>query len=141
MLRPSVILNRIWKFLPGKLKTCLCIWFLPSKSRSGHLIESNWADCWNLDIWYDGFKSRTAVSEDTDSAYTSQYRTQLLLRKIRPACWTCWAQAQANELACVLWWNRHAVRAMPGSLGALELPGCTRIGKEGMDYKGFNCRT
>jgi hypothetical protein len=96
-----------------------------------------------FDIWYDGFKSRTAVSEDALTALTrSKYPNAAAFEKDMPRMLDVlgFSKAQANELA-----SHIVVESARGSGHAWGASGRweparlrTRIGKEGMDYKGFN---
>ena len=96
-----------------------------------------------FDIWYDGFKSRTAVSEDALTALTRRkYPNAAAFEKDMPRMLDVlgFSKAQANELA-----SRIVVESARGSGHAWGASGRweparlrTRIGKEGMDYKGFN---
>jgi hypothetical protein len=95
------------------------------------------------DIWYDGFKSRSTISEDLLTAKTSAlypdpaaFRTDMpnMLRKLG------WSPERARYLADKIVvdparGSGHAWGAgMKGSVSHLR----TRIGEKGMDYKGYN---
>ncbi|NLA15345.1 MAG: hypothetical protein GX877_02260 [Bacteroidales bacterium] len=96
-----------------------------------------------FDIWYDGFKSRTAISEDQLTSLTrKKYPNATAFQKDMPRMLGVlgFSKEKANELA-----SRIVVEPARGSGHAWGASGRweparlrTRIGPEGMDYKGYN---
>ncbi len=96
-----------------------------------------------FDIWYDGFKSRTAVTEDELTALTrKKYPHAEAFRQDMPRMLQTigFTKEQAAELA-----QRIVVEPARGSGHAWGATGRweparlrTRIGSGGMDYKGYN---
>ena len=95
------------------------------------------------DIWYDGFKSRSTLSEDKLTAQTqSRYPTALAFEKdmLRMLMDLGFDKDKANEIA-----SHIVVEAARGSGHARPCVGRnqparlrTRISDQGMDYKGYN---
>jgi hypothetical protein len=95
------------------------------------------------DIWYDGFKSRSSVSEDLLTSQTqSRYPTAKAFEKDMPRMLTDlgFSQDKAQEIAAHI-----VVEAARGSGHARPCVGRnqparlrTRISDKGMDYKGYN---
>ena len=95
------------------------------------------------DIWYDGFKSRSTISEDQLTALTrSKYPTPEAFEADMPRMLVAFGftPAEANYLA-----DKITVQGARGSGHAWGAVGRwensllrTRIGSEGMDYKGYN---
>ena len=95
------------------------------------------------DIWYDGFKSRSSVSEDLLTSQTqSHYPTAKAFEKDMPRMLTDlgFSQDKAQEIAAHI-----VVEAARGSGHARPCVGRnqparlrTRINDKGMDYKGYN---
>ena len=95
------------------------------------------------DIWYDGFKSRSSVSEDLLTSQTqSRYPTAKAFEKDMPRMLTDlgFSQDKAQEIAAHI-----VVEAARGSGHARPCVGRnqparlrTRINDKGMDYKGYN---
>ncbi len=95
------------------------------------------------DIWYDGFKSRSAISEDKLTALTrSKYPTPEAFEADMPRMLVAFGftPEEANYLA-----DKITVQGARGSGHAWGAVGRwensllrTRIGSEGMDYKGYN---
>ena len=95
------------------------------------------------DIWYDGFKSRSSVSEDLLTSQTqSRYPTAKAFEKDMPRMLTDlgFSQNKAQEIAAHI-----VVEAARGSGHARPCVGRnqparlrTRINDKGMDYKGYN---
>lgn len=95
------------------------------------------------DIWYDGFKSRSAISEDELTALTrSKYPTPEAFEKDMPRMLGVlgFESADADFIA-----SKIKVEGARGSGHAWGAAGRweksllrTRIGAEGMDYKGYN---
>ena len=95
------------------------------------------------DIWYDGFKSRSTLSEDKLTAQTqSRYPTALAFEKDMPRMLMDlgFDKDKANEIA-----SHIVVEAARGSGHARPCVGRnqparlrTRISDKGMDYKGYN---
>ncbi len=96
-----------------------------------------------FDIWYDGFKSRTALPEDELTALTrNKYPNPGAFRSDMPRMLTQlgFPSSEANEIA-----DRIVVEGARGSGHAWGASGRweparlrTRIGDKGMDYKGYN---
>ncbi len=95
------------------------------------------------DIWYDGFKSRSTLSEDKLTAQTqSRYPNALAFEKDMPRMLMDlgFEKDKANEIA-----SHIVVEAARGSGHARPCVGRnqparlrTRISDKGMDYKGYN---
>lgn len=95
------------------------------------------------DIWYDGFKSRSHISEDQLTAKTQKcYPTPLAFEKdmARMLTQMGFENAKATDIA-----SHIVVEAARGSGHARPCVGReqparlrTRIGSQGMDYKGYN---
>ena len=95
------------------------------------------------DIWYDGFKSRSTLSEDKLTTQTqSRYPTALAFEKDMPRMLMDlgFDKDKANEIA-----SHIVVEAARGSGHARPCVGRnqparlrTRISDKGMDYKGYN---
>ena len=95
------------------------------------------------DIWYDGFKSRSTLSEDKLTSQTqSRYPTALAFEKDMPRMLMDlgFDKDKANEIA-----SHIVVEAARGSGHARPCVGRnqparlrTRISDQGMDYKGYN---
>ena len=95
------------------------------------------------DIWYDGFKSRSTLSEDKLTAQTqSRYPTALAFEKDMPRMLMDlgFGKEQAHNIA-----SHIVVEAARGSGHARPCVGRnqparlrTRISDKGMDYKGYN---
>lgn len=95
------------------------------------------------DIWYDGFKSRSSISEDVLTAETQKrYPTAKAFEKDMPRMLMDlgFASNKAKEIA-----SHIVVEAARGSGHARPCVGReqparlrTRVGDKGMDYKGYN---
>ena len=95
------------------------------------------------DIWYDGFKSRSSISEDVLTAETQKrYPTAKAFEKDMPRMLMDlgFASDKAKEIA-----SHIVVEAARGSGHARPCVGReqparlrTRVGDKGMDYKGYN---
>ena len=95
------------------------------------------------DIWYDGFKSRSSISEDVLTAQTQQrYPNAKAFEKDMPRMLMDlgFASDKANAIA-----SHIVVEAARGSGHARPCVGReqparlrTRVGNKGMDYKGYN---
>ena len=95
------------------------------------------------DIWYDGFKSRSSISEDVLTAETQKrYPTAKAFEKDMPRMLMDlgFASDRAKEIA-----SHIVVEAARGSGHARPCVGReqparlrTRVGDKGMDYKGYN---
>lgn len=95
------------------------------------------------DIWYDGFKSRSSISEDVLTAETQKrYPTAKVFEKDMPRMLMDlgFASDKAKEIA-----SHIVVEAARGSGHARPCVGReqparlrTRVGDKGMDYKGYN---
>jgi hypothetical protein len=96
-----------------------------------------------FDIWYDGFKSRSSISAEVlDNAVGKRFSSAEAYQKEIPNILTSlgWSKEKANFFATKI--------SVEGSRGAGHAWGAamrndiallrTRIGKKGMDYKGFN---
>jgi hypothetical protein len=96
-----------------------------------------------FDIWYDGFKSRSTISEtELTDVVKTKYPTKdkfqqdlpLILQKLQ------FTPEKANEISSKI--NVDASRGAGHAWGS-EMRGDnahlrTRVGKDGMDYKGYN---
>ena len=106
------------------------------KSRLGRPLEP-------FDIWYNGFKSRGGVPEEELSAITSKkYPNPAaveadLPRILRDLGWTAEKAKQITSLVTVDA-SRGAGHAWGASMRNDKAHLRTRIGKDGMDYKGYN---
>ena len=96
-----------------------------------------------FDIWYNGFKSRGGVSEDKLTALTSKkYPNAAALeadlpRILRDLGWTAEKAKQITSLITVDA-SRGAGHAWGASMRNDVAHLRTRIGEDGMDYKGYN---
>ncbi len=113
-------------------------------ARTADIIKSRLGrDLRPYDIWYDGFKSRSAISEDLLTAKTrALYPTAQAFEKDMPRMLT--VLGFAPEDACYIS-DKIVVEGARGSGHAWGAQGRweparlrTRIGAEGMDYKGYN---
>lgn len=100
-------------------------------------------DLMPYDIWYDGFKSRSSVSqEELDKITTSKYPTAEAFDKDIPAMLLKYGfpKAKADELGGAI--RVEAARGSGHAWGAqgrqFEARLRTRLSAKGMDYKGFN---
>ena len=116
----------------------------PQVKAVGNLIKERLGrDLRPYDIWYDGFKSRSTISEDQLTALTrSKYPTPEAFEADMPRMLVAFGftPAEANYLA-----DKITVQGARGSGHAWGAVGRwensllrTRIGGEGMDYKGYN---
>ena len=96
-----------------------------------------------FDIWYDGFKSRSSIpAEKLDAAVSSRFTSAQTFEKEIPNILTSlgWSRDKANFLASkiVVEGSRGAGHAWGGAMRTDVALLRTRIGDEGMNYKGFN---
>ncbi|MBE6310070.1 MAG: hypothetical protein E7080_03355 [Bacteroidales bacterium] len=116
----------------------------PQVKKVGGLIKKQLGrDLRPYDIWYDGFKSRSTISEDDLTAQTRQkYPTPEAFERdmARMLIDLGFAQSDADFIA-----GKIKVEGARGSGHAWGAVGRwersllrTRIGNEGMDYKGYN---
>lgn len=116
----------------------------PQVKKVGKLIEKRLGRKLRpYDIWYDGFKSRSAISEDELTALTrSKYPTPEAFEADMPRMLVQlgFTPEEADEIA-----SKITVQGARGSGHAWGAVGRwensllrTRIGGEGMDYKGYN---
>ena len=116
----------------------------PQVKKVGELIKKQLGrDLRPYDIWYDGFKSRSTISEDDLTAQTRQkYPTPEAFERdmARMLIDLGFAQSDADFIA-----GKIKVEGARGSGHAWGAVGRwersllrTRIGNEGMDYKGYN---
>ena len=116
----------------------------PQVKKVGKLIKNRLGrDLRPYDIWYDGFKSRSAISEDELTAQTRQkYPNPEAFENdmARMLVDLGFAQSEADFIA-----SKIKVEGARGSGHAWGAVGRwersllrTRIGNEGMDYKGYN---
>lgn len=113
------------------------------KKVSERIKEQLQRDLRPYDIWYDGFKSRSAISEDDLTAQTRQkYPTPEAFEADMPRMLEAlgFSKEDAQFLA-----SKISVQGARGSGHAWGAAGRwqnsllrTRIGAEGMDYKGYN---
>lgn len=116
----------------------------PEVAQAGKLIEQRLGRKLEpFDIWYDGFKSRSAISEDQLTAKTQQlYPNRDAVQAGLPAILN--KLGFTNEMASYICDKVHVdpsrgaghawEAAMRGDKARLR----TRIGANGMDYKGYN---
>lgn len=96
-----------------------------------------------FDIWYDGFKARSSISEgELDEIVRNRYPTAEAFEQDMPGMLTRlgWPKERAMHIASKI--------AVEGSRGAGHAWGATmrsqksylrtRVGQDGMDYKGYN---
>ena len=106
------------------------------ESRLGRSLEP-------FDIWYNGFKSRGGVPEEELTAITSRKYPNAaaveadLPRMLRDLGWT---QEKAKQITSLITVDssRGAGHAWGASMRNDKAHLRTRIGKDGMDYKGYN---
>ena len=97
-----------------------------------------------FDIWYDGFKSRSALSEDDLSAQTRQLypdREAFASKGMPSILNQLGFSREKNEFICshvTVDPSRGAGHAWPSDMRSENAHLRTRIGKDGMDYKGYN---
>lgn len=96
-----------------------------------------------FDIWYNGFKSRGGVPEEELTAITSaKYPNAAAVEADLPRMLhdLGWEKDKANEIASliVVDASRGAGHAWGASMRNDKAHLRTRIGEEGMDYKGYN---
>ena len=96
-----------------------------------------------FDIWYNGFKSHGGVSEDKLTALTSKkYPNAEALETDLPRILRDlgWSAEKASEIASLITVDasRGAGHAWGASMRNDTAHLRTRIGKDGMDYKGYN---
>ncbi len=96
-----------------------------------------------FDIWYDGFKARSAISEEDLSYMTRErYKSPDDFKKELPNILTKlgFSQEKANFIASKVDVDpsRGAGHAAPSEMKASNSHLRTHIGKNGMDYKGYN---
>lgn len=116
----------------------------PQVKKVGGLIKKQLGrDLRPYDIWYDGFKSRSTISEDDLTAQTRQkYPTPEAFERdmARMLIDLGFAQSDADFIACKI--KVEGARGSGhawGAVGRWERSLLrTRIGNEGMDYKGYN---
>ena len=106
------------------------------QSRLGRQLEP-------FDIWYNGFKSRGDIPEEELSAITSKkYPDTKALKADLPAILIKlgWSPDKAKEIASLVEVDasRGAGHAMGSNMRNDVARLRTRIGKNGMDYKGYN---
>lgn len=96
-----------------------------------------------FDIWYDGFKSRSSISEDMLSAKTRKlYPNTQAIKADLPNIMTKlgFTKEKANEVCAKVEVDasRGAGHAWP-SMAKYDVSRLrTRVGSDGMDYKGYN---
>lgn len=96
-----------------------------------------------FDIWYDGFKSRSSISEDVLTSKTRQkYPTVAALKNDLPNLLISlgWEKGKADFIASRVSVDpsRGAGHAWGAAMRSDVAHLRTRVGKEGMDYKGYN---
>ena len=96
-----------------------------------------------FDIWYDGFKARSSISEDILTAKTQQkYPDVESLKKDLPNLLIKlgWEKEKANFISNRISVDpsRGAGHAWGASMRSDVAHLRTRVGKSGMDYKGYN---
>lgn len=116
----------------------------PQVKKVGELIKQRLGrDLRPYDIWYDGFKSRSTISEDELTTQTrKKYPTPEAFEHdmARMLADLGFTQSDANFIACKI--KVEGARGSGhawGAVGRWERSLLrTRIGSEGMDYKGYN---
>lgn len=97
-----------------------------------------------FDIWYDGFKSRSTINEDDLSALTRQLypdREAFASKGMPSILAQLGFSQQKNDFICshiTVDPSRGAGHAWESSMRTDNARLRTRIGKDGMDYKGYN---
>jgi hypothetical protein len=96
-----------------------------------------------FDIWYDGFKARSAISEEDLSNMTrSKYKSPDDFKKELPTILTKlgFNQERADFISSKVDVDpsRGAGHAAPSDMKSSNSHLRTRVGKNGMDYKGYN---
>jgi len=96
-----------------------------------------------FDIWYDGFKSRSTINEDELTALTrKKYPTREAFQKDLPNILVKlgFTSEKANSISSKISVDpaRGAGHAWGAEMKSDVAHLRTRIGKEGMDYKGYN---
>ena len=96
-----------------------------------------------FDIWYDGFKARSTISEEELNAIVKRkYPSREAFEKDLPNILVLlgWNRERANYIASkiVVEGSRGAGHAWGAQMRSQMSHLRTRIGKDGMDYKGYN---
>ncbi|MFO7978792.1 MAG: hypothetical protein R6U64_09045 [Bacteroidales bacterium] len=96
-----------------------------------------------FDIWYDGFKARSSISEEKLNRVVRQkYPTREAFEKDLPQIMVQlgWQPEEAQRIASkiVVESSRGAGHAWGAQMRAQNSHLRTRIGEDGMDYKGYN---
>ena len=97
-----------------------------------------------FDIWYDGFKSRSTLNEDDLSAQTRQLypnREAFATRGMPSILKQLGFSQEKNDFICshvTVDPSRGAGHAWPSEMRVDNAHLRTRIGEDGMDYKGYN---
>ena len=96
-----------------------------------------------FDIWYDGFKARSTISEEELNAIVKRkYPSREAFEKDLPNILVLlgWNRERANYIASkiVVEGSRGAGHAWGAQMRSQISHLRTRIGKDGMDYKGYN---
>lgn len=96
-----------------------------------------------FDIWYDGFKARSAISEEElDRIVKNRYPTREAFEDALPDIMVKlgWTADRAREISSkiVVEASRGAGHAWGAQMRSQNSHLRTRIGSDGMDYKGYN---
>lgn len=96
-----------------------------------------------FDIWYDGFKSRSSISsEDLDKAVMKKYPNKDAFEKDLPEILVKlgFDKAKAKEICSriIVDASRGAGHALGAEMKSDKARLRTRVGKDGMNYKGYN---
>jgi len=96
-----------------------------------------------FDIWYDGFKARSTISEEElNSTVGRKYPSREAFENDLPNIMVNlgWTRDRANYIASkiVVEGSRGAGHAWGAQMRSQNSHLRTRIGKDGMDYKGYN---
>ncbi len=96
-----------------------------------------------FDIWYDGFKARSSISEEQlDQIVNERYPDRETFENDLPNLLVTlgWGRTRAEDIASkiVVEASRGAGHAWGASMRSQYSHLRTRIGPEGMDYKGYN---
>ncbi|MDZ7742452.1 MAG: hypothetical protein U5Q03_12060 [Bacteroidota bacterium] len=116
----------------------------PTVKKVGELISQRLGrELQPFDIWYDGFKARSAISGDKlDRIVNKKYPTKEAFEKDLPNLLINlgWKKSKAESIAGKIQVDPSRGAGHAWGAGAREFPAHlrTRVGTKGMDYKGYN---
>ncbi len=116
----------------------------PTVKKVGQLISERLGrDLQPFDIWYDGFKARSAISEDKlDRIVKQKYPTREAFENDLPNLLVNlgWKKAKAESIASEIQVDPSRGAGHAWGAASREFPAHlrTRVGANGMDYKGYN---